>query len=129
MVWPSLVKCTMYGPPSAGVKVSSPPHHWSSVAGSVKAARARSGGQPGSSSVARTMGPPSTTVTGNSLTSDLLPAGSSLAADLGRLGVMQPEEEVIQAARRRAAALAAGDEVALRALVHPGLRWTTFRGE
>ena len=42
---------------------------------------------------------------------------------------MQPEEEVIQAALRRAAALAAGDEAALRALMHPGLRWTTFRGE
>jgi ketosteroid isomerase-like protein len=42
---------------------------------------------------------------------------------------MQPEEEVIQAAQRRAAALGAGDEPALRALMHPGLRWTTFRGE
>jgi len=42
---------------------------------------------------------------------------------------MQPEEEVIQAAQRRAAALGAGDEAALRALMHPGLRWTTFRGE
>jgi Domain of unknown function (DUF4440) len=42
---------------------------------------------------------------------------------------MRPEEEVTQAARRRAAALAAGDEAALRLLMHPGLRWTTFRGE
>lgn len=33
------------------------------------------------------------------------------------------------AALRRAAALAAGDEAALRLLMHPGLRWTTFRGE
>ena len=42
---------------------------------------------------------------------------------------MQLEEEVIQAAQRRATALAAGDEAALRALMHPSLRWTTFRGE
>jgi ketosteroid isomerase-like protein len=38
-------------------------------------------------------------------------------------------DEVTAAARRRAAALAAGDEAALRRLMHPGLRWTTFRGE
>jgi hypothetical protein len=42
---------------------------------------------------------------------------------------MRPEEEVTQAALRRAAALAAGDEAALRLLMRPGLRWTTFRGE
>ena len=30
---------------------------------------------------------------------------------------------------RRAAALAAGDEAALRLLMHPALQWTTFRGE
>jgi hypothetical protein len=30
---------------------------------------------------------------------------------------------------RRAAALAAGNEAALRLLMHPGLQWTTFRGE
>ena len=30
---------------------------------------------------------------------------------------------------RRAAALAAGDEAALRLLMHPGLQWTTFRGD
>ena len=42
---------------------------------------------------------------------------------------MRPEEEVTQAALRRAAALAAGDEAALRLIMHPGLRWTTFRGE
>ena len=40
-----------------------------------------------------------------------------------------PEEEVTGAALRRAAALAAGDEAALRLLMHPGLQWTTFRGE
>jgi len=40
-----------------------------------------------------------------------------------------PEEEVAGAALRRAAALAAGDEAALRLLMHPGLQWTTFRGE
>lgn len=39
------------------------------------------------------------------------------------------EEEVIAAALRRAAALAAGDEAALRSLMHPGLQWTTFRGQ
>jgi Domain of unknown function (DUF4440) len=39
------------------------------------------------------------------------------------------EEEVAGAALRRAAALAAGDEAALRLLMHPGLQWTTFRGE
>jgi len=30
---------------------------------------------------------------------------------------------------RRAEALAAGDEAALRLLMHPGLQWTNFRGE
>jgi ketosteroid isomerase-like protein len=40
-----------------------------------------------------------------------------------------PEEEVTAAARHRAAALAARDEDALRRLMHPGLLWTTFRGE
>ena len=39
------------------------------------------------------------------------------------------EEEVAAAALRRAAALAAGDEAALRLLMHPGLQWTNFRGE
>lgn len=33
------------------------------------------------------------------------------------------------AALRRAAALGAGDEAALRLLMHPGLQWTTFRGQ
>ena len=40
-----------------------------------------------------------------------------------------PEEEVTAAAERRAAALAAGDGAALRLLMQPALRWTTFRGE
>jgi Domain of unknown function (DUF4440) len=40
-----------------------------------------------------------------------------------------PEEEVAGAALRRAAALGAGDEAALRLLMHPGLQWTTFRGQ
>jgi hypothetical protein len=40
-----------------------------------------------------------------------------------------PEEEVTAAAGRRAAALAAGDEAALRLLMHPRLQWTNFRGE
>jgi hypothetical protein len=42
---------------------------------------------------------------------------------------LTPEEEVARAAVCRAAALAAGDEAALRLLMHPDLRWTTFRGE
>jgi Domain of unknown function (DUF4440) len=46
----------------------------------------------------------------------------------GRAG-LTPEEEVASAAARRAAALAERDEVTLRQLMHPGLRWTTFRGE
>ena len=44
-------------------------------------------------------------------------------------GSASPEEEVIAAAGRRAAALAAGDEAALRLLMHPRLQWTSFRGE
>lgn len=39
------------------------------------------------------------------------------------------EEQVTEAALRRAAALASGDEAALRLLMHPALQWTTFRGE
>jgi hypothetical protein len=39
------------------------------------------------------------------------------------------EDEVIAAALRRAEALAVGDEATLRVLMHPGLQWTTFRGE
>lgn len=38
------------------------------------------------------------------------------------------QHEVIDAALRRAAALAAGDEAALRRLMHPDLQWTTYRG-
>ena len=44
-------------------------------------------------------------------------------------GSLTPQEEVARAAARRAAALAAGDEAALRLLMHPDLQWTTFRGE
>lgn len=44
-------------------------------------------------------------------------------------GSASPEEEVTEAALRRAAALAAGDAVALRLLMHPALQWTTFRGK
>lgn len=40
-----------------------------------------------------------------------------------------PEKEVMEAAVRRAAALAGGDEAALRLLMHPRLQWTSFRGE
>ncbi|WP_238011902.1 nuclear transport factor 2 family protein [Dactylosporangium sp. AC04546] len=37
-------------------------------------------------------------------------------------------EEVLAAARSRAAALATGDAEALRRLMHPDLRWTTYDG-
>jgi len=37
--------------------------------------------------------------------------------------------EVLDAARRRAEALAAGDEGVLRRLMHPDLLWTTYRGD
>jgi hypothetical protein len=37
--------------------------------------------------------------------------------------------EVTAAASRRAAALVAGDEATLRLLMHPGLQWTTLRGD
>jgi ketosteroid isomerase-like protein len=40
-----------------------------------------------------------------------------------------PEQEVTAAATRRAEALAAGDEAALRLLMHPSLQWTNFHGE
>lgn len=47
---------------------------------------------------------------------------------------MNPEDSsdvraVVRAASRRADFLAAGDAGELRALHHPGLRWTTHRGE
>ena len=38
-------------------------------------------------------------------------------------------EEVLLAAEQRAAALAAADPEALRALMHPSLQWTTFNGD
>jgi hypothetical protein len=44
-------------------------------------------------------------------------------------GGASAEEQVTRASLRRAAALAAGDGAALRLLMHPGLQWTTFRGE
>ena len=39
------------------------------------------------------------------------------------------KDDVLAAAERRAAALAARDAEALRALLHPEFRWTTHRGE
>jgi hypothetical protein len=39
------------------------------------------------------------------------------------------EDAVAEAALRRSAALAERDETTLRALMHPGLQWTTFRGD
>jgi hypothetical protein len=45
------------------------------------------------------------------------------------LGGTTAEEQVTEAALRRAAALAARDETALRVLMHPSLQWTTLRGE
>jgi len=44
-------------------------------------------------------------------------------------GGASTEERVTEAALRRATALAARDEAALRSLMHPGLQWTTFRGD
>jgi hypothetical protein len=41
----------------------------------------------------------------------------------------QAADEVAAAAGRRSAALVAGGEAALRQLMHPGLLWTTLRGE
>jgi ketosteroid isomerase-like protein len=38
------------------------------------------------------------------------------------------EQDVSLAAQRRAAALAARDEAALRLLMHPELQWTTYQG-
>ncbi|HEY4991430.1 MAG TPA: nuclear transport factor 2 family protein [Nakamurella sp.] len=38
-------------------------------------------------------------------------------------------QQVLEAAERRADALAAGDAHALRHLMHPGLQWTTFKGD
>jgi hypothetical protein len=40
-----------------------------------------------------------------------------------------PEQQVADAARRHAQALTSADEAALRALMHPGLQWTTYTGE
>jgi ketosteroid isomerase-like protein len=42
---------------------------------------------------------------------------------------MSAEDEVLAAAQSRAAALAAGDESALRALLHPDFGWTSHTGE
>jgi hypothetical protein len=42
--------------------------------------------------------------------------------------VGEDEREVIAAAERRARALCSSNAEALRALHHPGLRWTTHRG-
>lgn len=39
------------------------------------------------------------------------------------------EAAILQAAQERAAALIARDAAALGRLLHPALRWTTFRGE
>jgi ketosteroid isomerase-like protein len=42
---------------------------------------------------------------------------------------MSTRDEILEAAAARAGALAAADAAALRALHHPDLRWTSFRGE
>jgi ketosteroid isomerase-like protein len=39
------------------------------------------------------------------------------------------DEQVLDAAQRRAAALVARDADALTALMHPALQWTTFKGD
>jgi ketosteroid isomerase-like protein len=38
------------------------------------------------------------------------------------------EQDIVRAAQRRAAALAARDEAALRLLMHPDLQWTNYKG-
>ncbi|MEU1970955.1 nuclear transport factor 2 family protein [Microbacterium sp. NPDC019599] len=43
--------------------------------------------------------------------------------------VVTIQDEVLGAAERRAAALAAGDERALRMLLHPAFGWTSHTGE
>jgi ketosteroid isomerase-like protein len=40
-----------------------------------------------------------------------------------------PEQEVVEAARRRAAALATRDEETLRLMMHPDLQWTNYKGD
>ncbi len=42
---------------------------------------------------------------------------------------MDTSEEVLEAARRRADALATGDQHALRQLLHPQFRWVSHTGE
>lgn len=42
---------------------------------------------------------------------------------------MTDADDVLAAATKRAEALADGDVAALRSLMHPHLRWTTYRGE
>ena len=42
---------------------------------------------------------------------------------------MDPKAEVIEAAKRRAAALARGDRVELESLLHPQFVWTSHKGE
>ncbi|GAA1654670.1 hypothetical protein GCM10009744_53750 [Kribbella alba] len=42
---------------------------------------------------------------------------------------MDAETEVLEAARRRAEALTAGDGRALAALLHPKFKWTSHRGD
>jgi ketosteroid isomerase-like protein len=42
---------------------------------------------------------------------------------------MADADDVLQAATARAEALSRGDAQALRSLMHPQLRWTTFRGD
>jgi hypothetical protein len=42
--------------------------------------------------------------------------------------IVNAQAEVLEAARRRAAAMAAGDAQALEALLHPNFKWTSHRG-
>ena len=42
---------------------------------------------------------------------------------------MDTSEQVLEAARRRAAALASGDAQQLRSLLHPDFRWVSHTGE
>jgi hypothetical protein len=62
-----------------------------------------------------------------------VPPRPALHADRGRV-VRVPqsgslvEQEVVEAARRRATALATKDEDTLRLMMHPDLQWTNYQG-
>lgn len=52
-----------------------------------------------------------------------------VAPEQGHAGLVDTGEQVLDAARRRAAALAAGDPQELRELLHPRFTWFSHTGE